>query len=79
MEASIGIAVYPEDGEEGLALIRHADLAMYDAKKSAGHPIRRYLPIAKGIPPEREASSAHVIISGKHRQQNSRDPESRTG
>ncbi len=57
VEASIGIAVYPEDGEEGLALIRHADLAMYDAKKSDGHPIRRYLPIAKSIPPEREASS----------------------
>ncbi len=30
---SIGIAVYPMDGEDGHALLKHADLAMYQAKE----------------------------------------------
>ena len=32
IEASIGIAVYPNDGEDYRSLIEHADLAMYRAK-----------------------------------------------
>lgn len=32
---SIGLAVYPEDGAEARALLRHADGAMYEAKKDA--------------------------------------------
>ncbi|MBI2354031.1 MAG: EAL domain-containing protein [Deltaproteobacteria bacterium] len=31
--ASIGIAVYPMDGEDGHVLLKHADLAMYQAKE----------------------------------------------
>lgn len=31
--ASIGIAAYPMDGEDGHALLKHADLAMYKAKE----------------------------------------------
>lgn len=34
ISGSGGIAVYPEDGETVQALIKHADLAMYDAKKN---------------------------------------------
>jgi diguanylate cyclase (GGDEF)-like protein len=32
--ASIGIAIYPEDGADAVTLIRHADAAMYRSKRS---------------------------------------------
>lgn len=32
--ASIGVALYPEHGEDATALMRHADVAMYAAKRS---------------------------------------------
>lgn len=37
---SIGIALYPEHGDDHMQLIRHADEAMYDAKKSGGNHSR---------------------------------------
>ncbi len=45
MSASIGISVYPEDGREGEALLRHADLAMYRAK-SEGKSTYRFFTAA---------------------------------
>lgn len=36
--ASIGIALYPEHGDDDASLIRYADIAMYDAKGSRGEP-----------------------------------------
>ncbi|MDP3824802.1 MAG: diguanylate cyclase [Burkholderiales bacterium] len=33
LSASIGISIYPEDGEDALTLIEHADAAMYRAKR----------------------------------------------
>jgi len=32
--SSVGIAIHPEDGREATSLMKHADLAMYHAKKS---------------------------------------------
>ena len=36
VRASIGIVVYPEHGNDADELLRHADLAMYEAKSSGG-------------------------------------------
>ena len=33
LKASIGVAVYPDDGADAVTLIRHADAAMYQAKR----------------------------------------------
>ena len=35
--ATIGISMYPEDGADAETLIRHADVAMYHAKKNGGN------------------------------------------
>jgi diguanylate cyclase (GGDEF)-like protein len=32
VSASVGIAIYPEDGEDAVSLLKHADFAMYHAK-----------------------------------------------
>lgn len=42
IRASIGIALYPDDGHSALALLAHADLAMYHSKRHGGR---------LGIPP----------------------------
>ncbi|MCF3643132.1 EAL domain-containing protein [Rhizobium sp. TRM95111] len=40
--ASIGIALLPEDGHDGTALLSRADAAMYDAKRNGRGGFRRY-------------------------------------
>ena len=40
--ASIGISVYPEDGDAPLILLRNADTAMYRAKQSGGNQLQFY-------------------------------------
>ncbi|NLW34713.1 MAG: diguanylate cyclase [Syntrophorhabdus aromaticivorans] len=42
--ASMGVALYPEDGKEAEALVRHADMAMYHAKAEGGNRYFRYTP-----------------------------------
>jgi diguanylate cyclase (GGDEF)-like protein/PAS domain S-box-containing protein len=37
IDVSLGISVYPEDGEDPETLIQNADMAMYHAKESARH------------------------------------------
>jgi diguanylate cyclase (GGDEF)-like protein len=34
ISASLGIAIYPEDGESLETLIKHADIAMHEVKKA---------------------------------------------
>ena len=36
INTSIGISLYPEDGTDYLTLLKHADIAMYQAKKNGG-------------------------------------------
>jgi len=43
MQASIGYALYPDDGKDGESLLNLSDQAMYQAKSSGGNRIRRYL------------------------------------
>ncbi|MBE9525472.1 MAG: EAL domain-containing protein [Proteobacteria bacterium] len=40
--ASIGISLYPDDGDTPLVLLRNADTAMYKAKKSGGKQLQFY-------------------------------------
>lgn len=39
---SIGVAIFPEDGAESAALLRNADLAMYQAKAAGRNAIRHF-------------------------------------
>jgi diguanylate cyclase (GGDEF)-like protein/PAS domain S-box-containing protein len=39
LTTSIGVALYPADGEDAQTLIRHADGAMYRVKESGGHAL----------------------------------------
>lgn len=42
ISASIGIAIFPQDGEDLKQLIRRADLAMYQAKRNGRHQFQFY-------------------------------------
>jgi predicted signal transduction protein with EAL and GGDEF domain len=40
VSGSIGIAVYPEDGQDAESLLKNADMAMYFAKRASGNDFR---------------------------------------
>ena len=42
--ASIGIVIYPDDGEDAESLIKHADIAMYRIKESGRNGFVKYVP-----------------------------------
>ncbi|HIK32203.1 MAG TPA: EAL domain-containing protein [Oscillatoriales cyanobacterium M59_W2019_021] len=44
ISSSIGIALYPEHGEDGETLLRHADVALYRAKEQGRQNCQFYLP-----------------------------------
>lgn len=53
MGVSIGICIYPDDGDEPEALIQHADAAMYHAKRQVGDGIAFYSGEVVDASPER--------------------------
>lgn len=48
ISASLGAAIYPEHGTDAKALLRSADLAMYDAKRDGGHKLSFAPPPGQG-------------------------------
>jgi diguanylate cyclase (GGDEF)-like protein/PAS domain S-box-containing protein len=44
IDASIGVSIYPEDGQDSEALIKNADTAMYQAKESGRNNFRFFTP-----------------------------------
>ena len=44
ISASIGIATYPSDGQDGPTLLKHADIAMYRAKEGGKNQYQFYAP-----------------------------------
>jgi len=44
MTASAGISVFPDHGDDSIALLRNADLAMYTAKRAGGNTHRLFRP-----------------------------------
>jgi len=40
LTTSVGVAIYPQDGEDEESLIRHADGAMYRVKEAGGHDLQ---------------------------------------
>ncbi|MDX9885951.1 putative bifunctional diguanylate cyclase/phosphodiesterase [Thauera sp.] len=44
LTTSIGIAIFPDDGDDAATLIKHADTAMYDAKARGRNSCRYYNP-----------------------------------
>ena len=65
IEASIGIALYPEHGEKGGGLLRSADVAMYAAKKGhSGHAL--YSPDQQQYSPARLGLVAQLSRAMEH-------------
>jgi diguanylate cyclase (GGDEF)-like protein/PAS domain S-box-containing protein len=57
--ASVGVAVFPDDGVDATALLAHADLAMYRAKASGRNSFRYYAPeMSDEVGQRREMESA---------------------
>jgi diguanylate cyclase (GGDEF)-like protein len=42
LSVSIGVSLYPEDGEQPSTLLKHADIAMYTAKKTGANTVKFY-------------------------------------
>jgi diguanylate cyclase (GGDEF)-like protein/PAS domain S-box-containing protein len=53
--ASIGIAIYPDDGQDAETLLRHADLAMYHAKEQGRNNSQFFQPQLNAQAAERQS------------------------
>jgi diguanylate cyclase (GGDEF)-like protein len=55
LTASIGVSLYPNDGEDADTLLKNADRAMYNAKEHGRNNLQLYAPVAAMPPSERES------------------------
>ena len=53
--ASVGVSLFPEDGDQAEALARYADLALYRAKEEGRDTVRFYAPEMNAMVQERSA------------------------
>lgn len=68
--ASIGVSIYPEDGQDAETLIKNADTAMYQAKENGNHGYQYFKPAMNARAVERqsiEASLRRAIERGEFR------------
>jgi diguanylate cyclase (GGDEF)-like protein len=56
--ASLGISVFPDDGENAETLIKNADMAMYQAKDMGRHTYRFFMPAMNAKAAERQPVEA---------------------
>ena len=54
ISASIGVAIYPEHGDDVRDILKHADQAMYQAKQGKGPPIVSYSDLGTTAQPQEE-------------------------
>jgi len=55
LAASVGVALYPDDGEDEATLLKHADIAMYQAKSKGRNSYRLFTPAMNGAAENRLA------------------------
>ncbi|MEM7272948.1 MAG: EAL domain-containing protein [Actinomycetota bacterium] len=60
--ASLGVAVYPEHGDDGQRLMHHADMAMYEAKRQGGG-VKTYEATPEGDGPGRIQLLADLAVA----------------
>ena len=68
--ASIGISVYPDDGETAETLLKNADTAMYRAKSAGGDQFQLYTPAMNAHALEQlalESALRHAVTGGQLR------------
>ncbi|MEO5924246.1 MAG: EAL domain-containing protein [Bryobacteraceae bacterium] len=64
--ASIGISMYPEDGQDAATLIRHADLALYQVKSRGRHGVQLYGPQIGSVLRRRMSMETSLSLALQH-------------
>jgi len=66
--ATLGISIYPDDGQDAETLIRHADVAMYHGKKIGGNSYSFFKPEMNARAVERQRIEADLYRALEQRQ-----------
>jgi diguanylate cyclase (GGDEF)-like protein len=67
LSASVGVAMYPEDGEQLATLVEHADAAMYEAKRGGAHAQAVTQPVHLSAPVSGPAAAPPAALAADHR------------